>query len=459
GAGFVIVQISKIGDDLKIQVNEAEIIAGKVQQLRGQVNKEAKDLLTEIENFTKASAVKIERRRQNTMKITLILSIFCLGTGFGLGIFIIRSITHPLNKTVELAEQIAVGDLTANVLFDNRRDELGVLLQAFTRMTQFFKETAAITGQIAAGDLTVEAKPRSERDIMGKALAGMLENLREQIQEMAKGVNILTASTSEISTSLTQFASSATETATAVSETTTTVEEVRQTAQVSSEKAKDVSDNAQQVAQISQIGVKSTEDTIEEINRIKEQMESIADSVVSLSEQSQAIGEIIATVDDLTEQSNLLAVNASIEAAKAGEQGKGFAVVAEEIKSLAEQSKQATAQVRTILNDIQKATGAAVMVTEQGSKAVEAGVKQSIETGEYIRKLADSASQSAQAAAQIAASSQQQLIGMEQVTSAMENIKQGSAQNVEGAKQLETESQNLGELGKRLQQLIQRYKI
>ena len=134
-------------------------------------------------------------------------------------------------------------------------------------------------------------------------------------------------------------------------------------------------------------GRKSVESAIEGMQRIREQMESIAESIVQLSEQSQAIGEIIATVNDLAEQSNLLAVNAAIEAAKAGEQGKGFAVVAQEVKSLAEQSKQATAQVRTILGDIQKATSAAVMATEQGSKAVEAGVKQSGEAGESIRQL------------------------------------------------------------------------
>ncbi len=113
------------------------------------------------------------------------------------------------------------------------------------------------------------------------------------------------------------------------------------------------------------------------MKRIQTHMDSIAASIVRLSDQSQAIGEIIASVNDLAEQSNLLAVNAAIEAAKAGEQGKGFAVVAQEVRSLAEQSKQATAQVRNILGDIQKATSAAVMATEQGSKAVEAGVKQS----------------------------------------------------------------------------------
>jgi methyl-accepting chemotaxis protein len=123
-------------------------------------------------------------------------------------------------------------------------------------------------------------------------------------------------------------------------------------------------------------GKQSVQASIEAMHRIQEHMASIAESIVRLSEQGQTIGEIIATVNDLAEQSNLLAVNAAIEAAKAGEQGKGFAVVAQEVKSLAEQSKQATAQVRTILNDIQTAMSAAVMATEQGSKAVDAGVKQ-----------------------------------------------------------------------------------
>ena len=106
-------------------------------------------------------------------------------------------------------------------------------------------------------------------------------------------------------------------------------------------------------------------------------MTFIADSIVRLSEQSIAIGEIISSVGDLASQSNLLAVNASIEAAKAGEHGKGFAVVAQEVRSLAEQSKESTEQIRRILNDIQKAISSAVMATEQGGKTVENSVLQS----------------------------------------------------------------------------------
>src|SRR5664280_1631381 len=140
-------------------------------------------------------------------------------------------------------------------------------------------------------------------------------------------------------------------------------------------------------------------------------MDSIAQTVVRLSEQSQSIGGIIASVTEIADQANLLAVNAAIEAAKAGEQGKGFAVVAQEIKNLAGQSKQSTLQVRNILNDVQKATSAAVMATEQSSKAVENGVKQSTQAGESIKALAKSVNESIQAATQIVASSQQQVVG------------------------------------------------
>jgi methyl-accepting chemotaxis protein len=278
--------------------------------------------------------------------------------------------------------------------------------------------------------------------------------IRTITRQLRTSINQLSTSSAEILATTTQVAAGAAETATAVSETTVTVEEVKQTAQLSSQKARSVSDTAQKASQVSQSGRKSVEDVMQGMQRIQEQMESIAESIVRLSEQSQSIGEIIATVNDLAEQSNLLAVNAAIEANKAGEQGKGFAVVAQEVKSLAEQSKQATSQVRTILGDIQRATSAAVLATEQGNKAVLAGVKQTTETGESIRLLADGIMESAQAATQIAASSQQQMVGMDQVGLAMESIKQASIQNVSGAKQAEVAAQSLHELGQQLSDMI-----
>ncbi len=309
----------------------------------------------------------------------------------------------------------------------------------------------------AGKDGKIQGVFAAARDITERKRAE--ESLKRVMLEVQDSVNILAPASSEILVTTTQVASSAVETATAVTETTTTVEEVKQTTLVSNQKAQYVADIAQKTAQASQVGKKAVEEAIEVMNHIRAQMESIAESIVRLSEQSQTIGEIIASVNDLAEQSNLLAVNAAIEAARAGEQGRGFAVVAQEVKSLAEQSKQATAQVRTILGVIQKATGIAVLATEQGSKAVEAGVKQSGQAGDSIRILADSITEAAQASTQIAASSQQQLVGMDQILMAMESIKQASNQNVTGTRQTEGAAQNLHDLGQKLKGLVEQYKI
>jgi len=133
--------------------------------------------------------------------------------------------------------------------------------------------------------------------------------------------------------------------------------------------------------------------------------------------------------------------------------------VAREVKSLAEQSRQATRQVRTILSDIQKATSATVMATEQGSKSVDSGVSQATEVGEALRNLAQSISDWAMMMQQIVSTTQQQYIGIDQVTLAMESIKVASAQNVSGARQLEGASRGLDDLGKRLQSLVAHYKV
>ncbi len=375
------------------------------------------------------------------------------------GFAITRNISVPLNRITGIADKIAAGDLDVSVATDGRSDEVGMLARTFARMTSSLQGMAGAAKLIAASDLRVIINPQSDKDVLGNALATMVTNLRRSTSEMSEGVSVLASSASEILAVTTQVAAASAETGTAIAETTSTVEEVKQTALVSSQKAKFVSDSAQKATQVAQTGRKSVDASIAGMERIQTQMESIAESVVKLSEQSQAIGEIIASVNDLAEQSNLLAVNAAIEAAKAGEQGKGFAVVAQEVKSLAEQSKQATAQVRTILNDIQKATTAAVLATEQGSKAVELGMKQSTEAGEAIRLLADRITEAAQAATQIAASSQQQLIGTDQVALAMENIKQASAQNSIGTKQTEIAAHSLDDLGQKLKKLIEQYKL
>ena len=431
---------------------------------------------------------------RNLMIGGLVMVAFLIGAG----VMLTRSIARPLKTITDAAQSIAEGDISVAVPAADGSDEIGALARAFRQMVRTIQELAAATERIAAGDLTSVVKPQSERDVMAVSLAKMLERLQELAAateriaagDLTTGVKpqsdrdvmavalakmienlrtttkltqevaaALAAAATEILASVSQVAAGATETATAVNETATTVEEVKQTAHMATQRAKHVSDTAQKAVAVSRAGEKSVNQSIEGMDRIREQMEFIAESIVKLSEQSQAIGEIVSSVNDLAEQSNLLAVNASIEAARAGEHGKGFAVVAQEVKVLAEQSKQSTSQVRTILSDIQKATSGAVMAIEQGGKAVDVGVKQSTDTGESIQALARTVSEAAQAAIQIADSSQQQLIGVDQVTFAMENIKQASLLNVESMRQVEISAQNLNEMGQRLKTMIGQYRV
>lgn len=361
-----------------------------------------------------------ERTTNRALQIFLFFGMIAVVTGLGVALFIDRIITIPLTTISDAANRVAAGDLTVHIATNERTDEVGALTRTFRRM---------------------------------------VESLREVTREIREGVIIMASSTSEIIAATAQVVANADATATASGAVTVIVDGVKQTAQTVNHNAKFVSDTAQRSVQVSHSGKQAVDGTILGMNRIKEQMDSIAETIVRLSEQSFAIGEIITTVSDLAEQSNLLAVNAAIEAAKAGESGRGFAVVAQEVRNLAEQSKQAAIQVRNILGDTQKATSAAVMATEQGSKAVEAGVRQSTEASEAIRTLTHSITEAAQAAIQITTSTEQQLLGIEQMNQAIEGIKVTSAKNVTSTKQVEANAQSLYELGQKLKQLIEHFNV
>jgi methyl-accepting chemotaxis protein len=382
--------------------------------------KDNQDFIKHNEERTASRYNEASQAQENARTTMFILGLLAIALAIAIAVFLTLSITRPLKVSVQAANRIAAKDLTVDLsTYGKRDDEAGVLIQSF---------------------------------------GTMIKSLREQIGVILEGVNTISGSSSEILASTTQVASGTAESASAINETTTTVEEVRQASQLSSEKAKNVFEKAQRVAQVSQSGQKAVEETVAGIENIRKQMESIAQTIVRLSEQSQSIGGIIASVTDIADQSNLLSVNAAIEASRAGEQGKGFTVVAQEIKLLAEQSKQATTQVRAILNDVQKATSAAVMATEQGSKAVDVCVKQSAQAGEAIRVLTESSAEAAQTATQIVASSQQQVVGMDQIGTAMQNINQAGAQTAASMRQVEIAAQNLNELGQKLKGMVEQFK-
>ncbi len=350
--------------------------------------------------------------------------------GMGILIFLVgivgfiqsKMIAKPINELSYRIVMLNDGDFTAEVplTHPNRSDEIGLLLRTFNEGSRKF---------------------------------------RSQMKNLLESTNLLVASISRISTTASQLATSASETSSSISEVTTTAEEVKQTSQVASEKAEYVAQSADSTTRISFAGKQATENTMLGIERIREEMNHIAESTVQLSSQTKSIEDIINTVSDIADQSNILSVNAAIEAAKAGEHGKGFAVVAQEVKTLASQSKEATNQVREILGDIQKATAAAVMATERGTKTVAEAVELSEQAGDAIDRLSNRVTESSEAAMQITASNQQQLSGMDQLSQAMESINDATQQNLEGVKQLEDAIKGLEEMAKTMKSFTASYKI
>jgi methyl-accepting chemotaxis protein len=459
-------RISAIRAD-QVQTRDREVVPllreGKKDEARALilgVQTERLERFRELaEEFTGKLRKRSEQRLRQTQLIFGLLGSLALATAIGMILGLTRLLAHPLEQTSAVAELIVNGDLDFEFADVNRTDEVGVLMQTFQKMRRSLTVLSGRARQIAEGDLTAQIRPRSERDVLGNAFASMLVELRRVMNELQEAVNVLASSSSEIMVSTKELAATAAETAAAVTETTATVEEVKQTSQVSTEKARAVADEARRAVEVARTGRATVEATIEGMTGLRTQMAVVAESILSLSAQGQAIAEIIATVDDLAAQSKLLAVNASIEAAKAGEEGKGFAVVAQEVRNLAEQSKQATLQVRGILSEIQKATGRAVLATEEGSKQVEAGVKQATASGESISALAANIATAAQAATQIAATSQQQFVGMDQVAMAMENVRAASTQTAASTRQAETAAQQLHDLGQKLKRLVERFKV
>ena len=341
-------------------------------------------------------------------------------TTYKIKTFVAAHVVEPLQTLTSAAARVGKGELNFPIPKARDEDEIGSLTQAFD---------------------------------------AMVIKLREDTSQITDAIDVLTNSVKQIAVSTSQSAASSSQMAATVTETTVSAEEVRQTTMVATQKGRFVADLAQQAAQISLVGKNASEDTIHQMTSVREQMRAIANSMATLTDKSQAIAEITASVDELSQQSNLLAVNASIEAARAGEMGKGFAVVAQEVKALSNQSKQATAEVRRILSDIQQAAAQAALSIEEGSRTVETAVRQSAEAGRSIESLAHSVAEAASAAVQIAAASQEQLTGIDQVVTAMQGIQEATKQHVYSSKQIDEAAQSLTAIQDVLETLVSKYKL
>ena len=397
--------------------------------------------------------------------------------------FLTRQITLPVKQLTKIAERVAVGelDLTAH---GNSNDETGVLANTFNQMVSQLKimlkteqdqravlektvqRYVEFMNEIGRGNLaarlTVNTNGQKQDDPLiklGLSINSLSNNLQLMIRQIRDASTNLSAAAAEILAATSQQASGSSEQSAAIAQTSTTVDEVKAIGEQAVQRAQEVVTSANRTVEVSRAGQQSVAETIGSMQQIKTRVEGIAENILALSEQTQQIGEIIASVSDIAAQSNMLALNASVEAARAGENGKSFAVVAAEVRSLAEQSRQATMQIKAILQDIQKATNASVMATEEGTKVVEQGVRTADHTRISIEQLAKAIEEAAQGATQVMSGGRQQTSGVSQIALAMQNINQAMVQSLSSTRQAEKAAQDLNQLAHNLNELVKRYEL
>ncbi len=357
---------------------------------------------------------RIAEITRNAGLLGLAVFVLCLVAG----VFSTRVITVPIERLAKAASGIASGDLAQKIDVSGN-DEIGDLARSF--------------------------------DTMAAGLRSMLNELRGASSEVEREAETV------LKTAMQQSAM-ASEQASAINETSTTMAEIAQTSKQATEHADSVIKIAQKSEELTQDGQKVVEESVTGMENLGEQVKAIALSITDLSERTLQIGDIIQTVKELAEQSNLLALNASIEAAKAGEHGRGFSVVAMEMRNLAEQSKLAAGQVRAILGEVQKGTRAAVLATDEGSKRAQAAISLSQGAGRNIVGLAEVIRDSSLAARQIAGNTRQQTVGVEQIVAAITDLSGAMNDSIAGTKQIEQVSTNLSRLAKQLSELVNRYR-
>lgn len=331
--------------------------------------------------------------------------------------------------------------------------------QALQSAVARYGDFMAAVGQGNLADRLDLAEADSPLVALGRRLNETTAGLRQMTGQIAGTAGELQGAAEAILAASTQQAAGAAEQSAAFSQATTTIDEVRAIADQTAQRAQGVAELSRRTADEAQAGRRAVDDTVSEMSTVRHKVEAIATGILALSEQAQAVGQIIASVGDIAAQSNMLALNAAVEAARAGEAGRGFAVVAGEVRALAEQSRAATAQVKEILTEIQRGVNTAVMLTEEGMKGADAGVRVAGQSGDTLRRLAEGAVESAQAALQIAAAAGQQVTGMEQIAQAMHSIQQVTTQTAVGTQQAKRAAEELQGLASRLRQVVARYKL
>ena len=401
------------------------------------------------------------------------------------GVVLARRITRPITLLVAAAQRVGRGDLSETVPVTSR-DEIGELAQTFNdtvvrlrsqvqteaeaerdnerRRREELQESIIrfldTAMEISQGDLTKRGDVTS--DVLGNVvdainlmvaeIGAIIADVRVAAMQVSVSANQMTDSTGCMAQGAEAQAREAGQVAASVEALTQSVRQVAESARGSAQAAREALDAAQK-------GDGAVRDSLQGMQRIRSEVQSISKKIKGLGDRSLEISEIVDTIEDIASQTNLVALNAAIEAAGAGEAGLRFAVVADEVRKLAERSAKATKDIAVLIKNVQSNTQEAVVVMEQGTQEVESGYRMTVQAGESLKVIADVSHRSAELAQDISQATQQQVRGAESVAQAMQSIQTVAAQTERGVLEARRTVDELARLAEELTASLARFKL